>query len=299
MNRLAAQDALRAQLDPRVTRPITLVAGSGPEAATTVIDPRSAGLDLDVDATIDEAGEQPINPFTRLASFFSDRDVAPISKGNPVAVGQADRPGPSPARPALGGGHDPVRRGPRGARPLRPRPRRRRRGRTRRRPRALAGPGPRRAAGDDPAGVGDPGRHRRRDARRRGAGGGRAGLRRRRPPQRHAEPHRDRVLPALRPGRRRRADAPRRRAGRAGRRREGPGPDRDRAEGRRVHLPGRGRDRRPRRRGPGDRLPEDRHGPGGRPARARPTRPRRRRSRRRPRRPAAPRPRRRPRRAAR
>ena len=104
MNRLAAQDALRAQLDPRVTRPITLVAGSGPEAATTVIDPRSAGLDLDVDATIDEAGEQPINPFTRLASFFSDRDVAPISKGNPVAVGQAvDRARPQLDRPSVEG----------------------------------------------------------------------------------------------------------------------------------------------------------------------------------------------------
>ncbi len=104
MNRLAAENVLRAQLDPRVTRPITLVAGSGPEAATTAVDPRSAGLDLDVDATIDEAGEQPLNPFTRLASFFSDRDVAPISKGNPVAVGQAiDRARPQLDRPSVEG----------------------------------------------------------------------------------------------------------------------------------------------------------------------------------------------------
>ena len=104
MNRLAAENVLRAQLDPRVTRPITLVAGSGPDAATAVVDPRSAGLDLDVDATIDEAGEQPLNPFTRLASLFSDRDVAPISKGNPVAVGQAiDRARPQLDRPSVEG----------------------------------------------------------------------------------------------------------------------------------------------------------------------------------------------------
>jgi vancomycin resistance protein YoaR len=104
MNRLAAEDALRSQLDPRVTRPITLVAGSGPEAASTAVDPRSAGLDLDVDATIDEAGEQSLNPFTRLVSFFSARDVPPISKGNPVAVGQAiDRARPQLDRPSVEG----------------------------------------------------------------------------------------------------------------------------------------------------------------------------------------------------
>src|SRR5206468_6251365 len=99
-----AEEVLRGQLDPRVTRPITLVAGSGPAAATTAVDPRSAGLDLDVDATIDEAGEQPLNPFTRLASFFSDRDVAPVSKGNAVAVGQAiDRARPQLDRPSVEG----------------------------------------------------------------------------------------------------------------------------------------------------------------------------------------------------
>ena len=104
MNRLAAEDVLRGQLDPRVTRPVTLVAGSGPGAATTAIDPRSAGLDLDVDATIDEAGEQPLNPVTRLASFFADRDVAPVSKGNAVAVGQAiDRARPRLDRPSVEG----------------------------------------------------------------------------------------------------------------------------------------------------------------------------------------------------
>jgi vancomycin resistance protein YoaR len=104
MNRLAAEGALRDELGPRVARPITLVAGSGPDAATTALDPRAAGLDLDVDATIDQAGEQPLNPLTRLASFFSDRDVPPVSKGNPVAVGQAlDRARPQLDRPSIEG----------------------------------------------------------------------------------------------------------------------------------------------------------------------------------------------------
>ncbi|WP_018330413.1 VanW family protein [Actinomycetospora chiangmaiensis] len=89
MNRLAAQDTLRTVLGPRVSRPVTLVAGAGPEARTTTLDPRVAGLDLDVPATLDEAGEQPLNPVTRLASFFAAREIAPVSKGNPVAIGQA------------------------------------------------------------------------------------------------------------------------------------------------------------------------------------------------------------------
>ena len=89
MNRAAASEALRTELGPRVARPITLVAGSAPGAATSTLDPRAAGLDLDVDATIAQAGEQPLNPVTRLTSLFGDREVPPISKGNPVAVGQA------------------------------------------------------------------------------------------------------------------------------------------------------------------------------------------------------------------
>lgn len=102
MNRLAA-DSLRTQVGPRVARPIALVAGSGPDAAAT-LDPRTAGLDLDVAATIDQAGEQPLNPFTRLASLFSDREVAPVSKGDPVAVGQAiDRVRPQLDRPSVEG----------------------------------------------------------------------------------------------------------------------------------------------------------------------------------------------------
>jgi vancomycin resistance protein YoaR len=104
MNRLAAENALRSDLGPRVSRPVTLVAGTDAGAATAVIDPRAAGLDLDVDATIDQAGEQPLNPFTRLSSFFSDREVPPISKGNPVAVGQAiDRARPQLDRPSVEG----------------------------------------------------------------------------------------------------------------------------------------------------------------------------------------------------
>ncbi|GLZ54988.1 VanW family protein [Actinomycetospora sp. NBRC 106378] len=104
MNRLAAQETLGRELGPRVSRPVTLVAGSGPDARTTTIDPRTAGLDLDVAATIDEAGEQPLNPFTRLSSLFADREIAPISKGNPVAIGQAvDAARPQLDRPSTEG----------------------------------------------------------------------------------------------------------------------------------------------------------------------------------------------------
>lgn len=104
MNRAAAAEALRSELGPRVARPITLVAGTGPGASTTTLDPRAAGLDLDVDATIAQAGEQPLNPITRLTSLFGDREVPPISKGNPVAVGQAiDTARPQLDRPSVEG----------------------------------------------------------------------------------------------------------------------------------------------------------------------------------------------------
>jgi vancomycin resistance protein YoaR len=104
LSRLAASDTLRSTLEPRVTRPVTLVAGTGPDAATTTLDPRAAGLGLDVDATIDQAGAQPLNPFTRVASFFSTREVAPVGSGNPAAVGAAlDRARPQLDRPSVEG----------------------------------------------------------------------------------------------------------------------------------------------------------------------------------------------------
>jgi vancomycin resistance protein YoaR len=85
MSRSEAEAALREQLQPRLTRPVTLQAGT----TTAILDPRAAGLALDVDGTLARAGEQPFNPWTRLTSLFTTREVAPATAANGYTVGQA------------------------------------------------------------------------------------------------------------------------------------------------------------------------------------------------------------------
>ena len=42
------------------------------------LQPATAGLSLDVAHTVDAADHQPLNPWTRLTSLFSDRTVEPV-----------------------------------------------------------------------------------------------------------------------------------------------------------------------------------------------------------------------------
>ncbi|CAM3925300.1 VanW family protein [Kibdelosporangium persicum] len=71
MTRAAAEKKLREEIEPRLNQPIQLKAGD----FTTELEPAKAGLAPDWARTLDAAGEQPINPITRLTSFFSDREV--------------------------------------------------------------------------------------------------------------------------------------------------------------------------------------------------------------------------------
>ena len=75
LSRTAAEDKLRAEIEPRLTETVPVRAGD----ATAAIDPGTAGLSLDWPSTVDQAGDQPLNPFTRLASFFSDREVGVVT----------------------------------------------------------------------------------------------------------------------------------------------------------------------------------------------------------------------------
>ena len=84
MSKPEAEAALRDQLQPRLTRPVTLQAGT----STAILDPRAAGLALDVDATLARAGEQPFSPWTRLTSLFTTRG-SPATAANGYTVGQA------------------------------------------------------------------------------------------------------------------------------------------------------------------------------------------------------------------
>jgi vancomycin resistance protein YoaR len=71
----AAEQELRARLEPRLTGPVRIEAG---DFAGTLA-PSAAGLTLDWSGTLDQAGSQPLNPFTRLTSFFSTREVGVVT----------------------------------------------------------------------------------------------------------------------------------------------------------------------------------------------------------------------------
>ncbi|UXA18775.1 VanW family protein [Mycobacterium sp. SMC-4] len=77
-----AEQRLRAEVIPRATRPIPVTAG--PEHS--YIDPVSAGLSVDWRATVDQAGAQPLNPFIRIASLFTSREIGVVSTADDAAL---------------------------------------------------------------------------------------------------------------------------------------------------------------------------------------------------------------------
>lgn len=75
LDRPVAERELRSQIEPRLTQPLTVTAG----AARSTLSPTLAGLRLDWSATLDQAGDQPVNPFIRLSSFFTSREIGVVS----------------------------------------------------------------------------------------------------------------------------------------------------------------------------------------------------------------------------
>jgi vancomycin resistance protein YoaR len=82
MARSAAEQRLREQLEPRLSHPIAVQAGD----VNVTLDPRRSGLVLDWAATLDQAGKQPRNPWTRLASLWRTREVGVISSEDRAAL---------------------------------------------------------------------------------------------------------------------------------------------------------------------------------------------------------------------
>lgn len=66
-----AEERLRAELGPRVDDEVDLRAG----VVSTSLDPQAVGLSVDWQGTLDRAGEQSLNPFTRLISVFWSEEV--------------------------------------------------------------------------------------------------------------------------------------------------------------------------------------------------------------------------------
>ncbi|MFR9730537.1 VanW family protein [Saccharopolyspora sp. MS10] len=78
----AAQSKLREELGPNLQQPVQLKAGD----STATISPEQSGLTMDWAATIEQAGSQPLNPFTRIASLFANREIYPVSHGDQEQV---------------------------------------------------------------------------------------------------------------------------------------------------------------------------------------------------------------------
>jgi vancomycin resistance protein YoaR len=71
LGRAAAEQQLRGEVEPRTGRPVPVTVGQ----ASSEIDPAAAGLSVDWPTTLDAATAQPLNPITRLRSFFTAREV--------------------------------------------------------------------------------------------------------------------------------------------------------------------------------------------------------------------------------
>src|SRR5205823_2589807 len=71
-----AEAKLREQIEPRLTKPVAVRAGD----VETTLDPKWAGLSMDWSSTLEQAGDQPLNPFTRISSFFTTREVGVVTR---------------------------------------------------------------------------------------------------------------------------------------------------------------------------------------------------------------------------
>ncbi|MGO3362176.1 MAG: VanW family protein [Corynebacterium sp.] len=78
MSEEQAEARLRNQLDEGTRAPVEVSAGN----MSTDIDPATSGLSVDWAGTIEQAGQQPLNPITRITSFFQEREVGIVSTFN-------------------------------------------------------------------------------------------------------------------------------------------------------------------------------------------------------------------------
>ncbi|MDP5182590.1 VanW family protein [Blastococcus sp. BMG 814] len=78
----SAAQRLEERLTPRVVADHTVTAAD----VTGTLSPATAGITLDVPSTVDVAEEQPLNPWTRLVTLFSDREVEPVITGEETAL---------------------------------------------------------------------------------------------------------------------------------------------------------------------------------------------------------------------
>jgi len=77
-----AEQRLRAAIEPRASQPVMVTVGG----ADGQIDPVTVGLTVDWQATLEQAGSQPLNPITRITSFFTGREIGVVSAADGRAL---------------------------------------------------------------------------------------------------------------------------------------------------------------------------------------------------------------------
>jgi vancomycin resistance protein YoaR len=75
MSKSQAEARLRNDLGEAVKSPVVVTAGN----LESQLDPVTSGLSVDWRATVDQAGQQPKNPLTRITSFWNKREVGTVS----------------------------------------------------------------------------------------------------------------------------------------------------------------------------------------------------------------------------
>ncbi|WP_026424598.1 VanW family protein [Actinokineospora inagensis] len=101
MSQLEAEQALRQKIEPRLTQPIAVKIGS----VDGKLDPTRSGLTLDWGKTLEQAGDQPLSPITRVASLFgATREVGVVTSTDDKTLSAAiDQLKTSSTRPPVEG----------------------------------------------------------------------------------------------------------------------------------------------------------------------------------------------------
>ncbi len=80
-----AERVLRDEIEPRLTEPVRMRAGD----VDVTLEPDAAGMAIDWAGTLSQAGDQPLNPITRLTSFFSTTEVGVVTRADDAALDAA------------------------------------------------------------------------------------------------------------------------------------------------------------------------------------------------------------------
>lgn len=76
MGSAQAEQRLRNDLGEKVRQPVTVKAGN----MSSQLEPTQSGLRVDWGKTVAQAGKQPLNPITRIKSFYEKREVGIVSQ---------------------------------------------------------------------------------------------------------------------------------------------------------------------------------------------------------------------------